>query len=791
MTPSGDFGGWVGRSAARREDARFLAGRGRFVADLGDAATLHAVFVRSTQPSARLLGVDVSLACAQPGVVGVYTGADLACDAGPLPTLHEPHPGFAAATRFRMVDPALPCLAFDEVHYVGQPLAVVLAHSRHLAEDAAELVDVRYADRAAVTDAEEALADGSPVVHERLGGNEAGRIGYALGDVDAARAGAHLEVTETYRMGRHGAVPLECRGVFASVDHRRERVEVWTSTQIPHLVRDALCRATGWATDSVRVAAPDVGGGFGTKANVYPEEIIVPVLARRLGRPVSWLEDRAEHFLAAAQGRDQVHHTRLAVDAGGRILSWEDDFVVDIGAASLWTAGILANTAVHLLGPYRMPNARVHGRAAFTNKTVVAQYRGAGRPEACFALERSLDHAARELGLSQEEIRRRNLLTAADLPHRVGLPYRDGVPIELDGGDYLACFEACLDALPRAGLTRLRAEHPDLVVGYGVANYLEATGRGPYETGRARLGADGRFAVAAGSASAGQGHQTTLAQVAADALGVDPAVVAVVNGDTDAVADGIGTFASRSAVLAGNAVDQACRELVGRARELAAGLLGVIEVQWQDGVFEAVDGAVAHSGPGTALTSTLSWAELAAALGPRGALADTPPLDVTVRYRPPTVTWTMGAHAAVVGVDRETGLCRVLHYAVAHEGGTEINPMIVHGQIVGGVAQGIGGALLEEFRYSEDGQPLTGSLADYLLPETTDMPPVRVVARHTPTGANPLGVRGAGESGTIAVYAAVAAAVEDAVGARLTATPITPALVWRAASQEPVLGRAG
>ncbi|HWN33104.1 MAG TPA: xanthine dehydrogenase family protein molybdopterin-binding subunit [Pseudonocardia sp.] len=794
MTTSADTGGWVGRSAPRREDARFLAGRGRFVADLGDAATLHAVFVRSTQPAARLLGVDVSLARRQPGVVGAYTGADLAEDAGPLPTLHEPHPGFAAATQFRMADPALPCLAVDEVLYVGQPLAVVLAHSRHLAEDGAELVDVRYADRAAVTDATEALRDDSPVVHERLGDNEAGRIGFTLGDVDTARAGAHLEVTETYRMGRHGAVPLECRGVFATVDHRRERVEVWTSTQIPHLVRDTLCRVTGWATESVRVAAPDVGGGFGTKANVYPEEIIIPVLARRLARPVSWVEDRAEHFLAAAQGRDQVHHTRLAVDATGRILSWEDDFVVDIGAASLWTAGILANTAVHLLGPYRMRCVRVHGRAAFSNKTVVAQYRGAGRPEACFALERSLDHAASELGISQEQIRRRNLLTAADLPHRVDLPYRDGVPIELDGGDYLACFEACLDALPRAELTRLRAEHPELAVGYGVANYLEATGRGPYETGRARLGADGRFAVAAGSASAGQGHQTTLAQVAADALGVDPAAIAVVNGDTDAVADGIGTFASRSAVLAGNAVDQACRELVSRARQLAAQLLGAPEARLRDGVFEAAPGT---SAPGDSADSTagaagtLSWAELAAALGPRGTLADAPPLDVTVRYRPLTVTWTMGSHAAVVGVDRETGLCRVLLYAVAHEGGTEINPMIVHGQIVGGVAQGIGGALLEEFRYSADGQPLSGSLADYLLPETTDLPPVRVVARHTPTGANPLGVRGAGESGTIAVYAAVAAAVQDAVGAHVTATPITPAQVWRAASREPALGRAG
>jgi carbon-monoxide dehydrogenase large subunit len=770
---------WVGRATPRREDARFLAGQGRFVADLGGPGTLHAVFVRATQPRARLLKVEVEEARHQRGVVAVHTGAELAADAGPLPTLHEPHPGFAAATGFRMADAQLPCLAAAEVHYVGQPVAVVIAESRHLAEDAAELVDVRYEDLPAVVDAADALADGAPRVHEHLVDNEAGRIGFALGDVDRARAGAHLTVTGTYRMGRHGAVPLECRGVFAAVDHRLDRVEVWTSTQIPHLVRDALCRVTGWPRDSVRVAAPDVGGGFGTKANVYPEEIVVPVLARRLGRAISWVEDRAEHFTAAAQGRDQVHHTRLAVDATGRILSWEDDFVVDLGAASLWTAGILANTAVHLHGPYRMPNLRVSGRAAFTNKTVVAQYRGAGRPEACFALERSLDDAAGQLGLSPEQIRRRNLLTAADLPHPVDLPYRDGVPIEFDGGDYLACFDACLDALPRAELTELRAAHPHLAIGYGVANYLEATGRGPYETGRARLSTAGRFEVAAGSASAGQGHQTTLGQVAADALGVHPDVITVVNGDTDAVADGIGTFASRSAVLAGNAVDQACRALVARAAELAGRLLDAPAATLCDGVFRSGERSV-------------SWAELAAALAPRGPLAEERPLEETARYRPPTVTWTMGSHAAVVGVDTETGICQVLHYAVAHEGGTEINPMIVHGQIVGGVAQGVGGALLEEFRYSDDGQPLSGSLADYLLPETTDMPPVRVVARHVHTGRNPLGVRGAGESGTIAVYAAVAAAVQDAIGAPITATPVTPARIWRAARvPESALGRAG
>ena len=749
--------GWVGRPLIRREDARFLAGSGRFVADLADPAALHAVFVRSTQARARLLKIEVEDACRQAGVIAVFIGSDLAEDTGPLPTLHEPHPGFASATDFRLVDGGLPCLAEEIVHYVGQPLAVVIAQSRHLAEDAAELVDVRYEDLPAVTDAVAALAEDAPSVYEHLNSNEAGRIGYALGDVDAARAGADLVVTGTYRMGRHGAVPLECRGVYADVDHRRDRVEVWTSTQIPHLVRNALCAVTGWPMDQVRVAAPDVGGGFGTKANVYAEEIVIPVLAKRLGRAVCWVEDRAEHFTSAAQGRDQVHQTRLATDAAGHILAWEDDFVVDVGAASLWTAGILANTAVHLHGPYRMPNVRVRGRAAFTNKTIVAQYRGAGRPEACFALERALDDAAGRLGISRQEIRRRNLLTADELPYPVELPYRDGVPIEFDGGDYRACFEACLNLLPFSELAELRAKHPQLAIGYGTANYLEATGRGPYETGRVRLTGAGRFEVAAGSASAGQGHQTTLAQVAADALGVAPDAITVLNGDTDAVADGVGTFASRSAVLAGNAVDQACRQLVSRAAELAAQL----------------PGRDTAGGPPP-------WAELAEALAPTGVFADAQPLDVTARYRPPTVTWTMGAHAAVVGVDRDTGICTVLRYAVAHEGGTELNPMIVEGQIIGGVAQGVGGALLEDFRYTAEGQPLTGSLADYLLPETTDLPPVRVAARHTHTERNPLGVRGAGESGTIAAYAAIAAAIEDATGAHVTSTPISPAQLWRA-----------
>jgi len=744
---------WVGSPVRRSEDARLLAGRGRFVADLAGPRTLHAAFVRSDRPHAAI-AVDASAARTAPGVADVYTGADLAGRVGPIPMLTTPDPDFVAATGFTMADPRLPCLAADRVRYVGEPVAVVIAASRHAAEDAAELVEVGYDALPPVRDAAAAL-DAAPL-HPHLPDNLGAEITCAFGDVAAARAGAAVTVEETYRMGRHGGVPLECRGVLARPG--AGRVEVWTSSQIPHQVRTAICTATGWAADAVRVAVPDVGGGFGTKANVYGEEIVIAYAARDLGREVLWAEDRAEHLISGAQGRDQVHRARLTVDARGRILAWEDDFLIDLGAGSLWAAGIIANTAIHMAGPYRIPAFHAHGRAVFTNKTIVAQYRGAGRPEACFALERSLDHAARRLGISPVEIRRRNVLTAADLPYPVPLPYRDGVPIVYDGRDFAGCLDAALGLVPEAELARIRAAHPSLAVGTGVACYVEATGRGPYESGRVRLTAEGGFAVAAGSASAGQGHETTLAQVAADALGVRPDQVTVRVGDTDAVREGVGTFASRSAVLAGSAVHEACGKLAARARERAAALLDT-DVE----KVERVPSGFVVSGTDRRVT----WPELAAG----------EPLDEVVLFRPPTVTWTMGAHLAVVGVDRSTGIARVLRYGVAHEGGVEINPMIVEGQIRGGVAQGIGGALLEEYAYDEEAQPASTTFAAYLLPGTHEVPEIAVTHQQAWTDRNPLNVRGVGESGTIAVYPAVAAAVDDALdlpGPGITATPITP-----------------
>ncbi|TCP55325.1 carbon-monoxide dehydrogenase large subunit [Tamaricihabitans halophyticus] len=745
----------VGQHVQRGEDLRFATGQGRFVADHVSTTTLHAVFLRATQAAGQIRSIDTLAARDCPGVLAVLTGTDLAGTLAPIGALHEPNEAFVDAFSFQMADIAIPCLVTDRVHYVGEPVAVVVAESRAMAEDAAELIDVDYTPGTAVTTPQAALEPAAPRVHEHLPDNIAASLRGGFGDVPAASKGAAHRVTGRFRMGRHSGVPLECRGVVASWDPARGRVDVRTSTQVPHFVRTAICASTGWSVSEVHVSTPDVGGGFGPKANVYAEEVVIAYLARLLGREVAWLEDRAEHFVASAQGRDQHLDAELAVDSTGHIVSWSVEFLADVGAGSLWVAGITANTALHSVGAYRVPHFQVVGTAVYTNKTIVAQYRGAGRPEACFALERCLDMAAEAAGISRLEIRERNLLRAEELPKRLPLPYRDGVPITYDGADFRRCLRACEQRLPDDLLDTLRARYPGMYLGSGVATYVEATGRGPYESATVRLLADGTFEVGVGSACAGQSHETTFAQIAADALGVPMSAVRVRTGDTDAVADGIGSFASRSAVVGGSAVHRVCSQLRARARELVARCLGIE----QDSEHEP------------------TWSEVGRLLAPGGELAEQAPLSVTGTFEPPTVTWTMGAHLAVVGVAPETGIARVLHYVVAHEGGVEINPTVVLGQIRGGVAQGIGGILLEEFDYADDGQPATATFAEYLLPGSCDVPPVDVVHLPGPAQLNPIGVKGVGESGTIAVYAAVASAIEDALSCpagTLTSTPVLP-----------------
>jgi carbon-monoxide dehydrogenase large subunit len=531
---------------------------------------------------------------------------------------------------------------------------------------------------------------------------------------------------------------IECRGVYA-VPGSDGRLTVWSSTQVPFLVKGALCAATGWAEDRVRVRSPEVGGGFGPKAVVYVEELVVPYLADRLGRAVTWIEDRYENLVSAAQARDNVHRTRLTVDADGRILAWEDDYVVDLGANNLWMVGVVANTALHSLGAYRIPAIRISGTGVFSNKTPTSQYRGAGRPEATFALERSLDRAARRLGVGPAKLRELNILGRDDLPHAQQLPYRDGVPIVYDGADYAQVLQDALALVPESEVAALKAAAPAHVrVGFGVCTYVEATARGPAEpeTARVRLGADGRFDVWVGTGPSGQAHATVFAQVAADTLGVELDRVSVHTGDTDGVPQGLGSFASRSAVIAGSAIRLACTDLIEQAAALAA--------------------------------PPVAWGEIAARAGA--------PLETTRTFAPRTVTWTMGAHVAVVGVDVGTGGVEVLRYGVAHEAGPSLNPRVVDGQVRGAVAQGIGGALLEHVDHDAAGQPLSATLADYLVPEPTGVPPIRLAHREVHSESNPLGIRGVGESGIIGGGAVIAGAIEDALAefdVAVDRTPIT------------------
>jgi aerobic carbon-monoxide dehydrogenase large subunit len=756
---------YVGRGLDRNDVGPLLDGSGAFVADLRAGEGLHAAFVRSSVASAWLRDVDTSAAATMPGVVRVLTGAELARHVQPI----RPPANSASQDRFRAFydlvshPRSVPCLAVDEVRYVGEPIAVVVATDRYLAEDAAQAVAVDYDLREAVTDLCQALNVDSPVVHGDLGSNTAVRLKLAKGEL-AVDVEDLVVVEEEFRVARQAGLSMEGRGVQAVPEG--EQITVWTSTQVPFIVRQLLCAATGWDPRTVRVRTPEVGGGFGPKASVYPEEIVVPWLARELGQLVTWIEDRYENLTAATQARDNLHRTRLVVDRDGRFVSWEDDYLVDLGVHNLWMVGVVGNTAMHLLGAYRIPNVRVTGTGVFSNKTPTSQYRGAGRPEAAFVLERSIDLAAERLGIQPAKLRALNILGPGDLPHAQGVPYRDGVDIVYDGKDYGRVLETALGLVTEEEIAALRAAATEQErVGSGVGVYMEATARGPSEPESARvsLRRDGRLEVATGTAPSGQAHKTVFAQIAADTARVPYDDVLVTTGDTGLVPQGLGSFASRGAVVAGSAVRCATEQAV---RSTLQALRVALE---DDHVVHVAEGfSVPHSG------DVLTWEAAARLLG-RGSTSDLV-VDEVHTFAPPTVTWTMGVHSATVAVDTETGEVRVLRYGVAHETGPSINPRIVDGQLRGGVAQGIGGALLEQVQHDISGQPLSATLADYLVPEACDVPEIRLAHLDEPSRLNPLGIKGVGESGIIASAAAIAGAVDDALsefGVHVTQTPIT------------------
>jgi len=768
---------FVGRSVSRREDQRLLTGRGQFIADLKLPQMLHAVFVRSPVAHARIKAIDLSRAAAIPGIFYALSGPELARQLPPVPDTQLALPNkWTTLVQHKFINPQQPLLAYDKVRHVGEAVAVIVAESRYAAEDAAELVTLDLDPLPPVLDPEAALRPDAAVIHDRFGTNLIGGFTVGKGDIAGALARAPRRLQRRFYHHRYAAVPMECRGVVGLHDPRTDSVTIWSGTQVVHWVRREAAAILKLPEARVRCIALDVGGGFGVKGHVYPEDLLIPFLARRLGRPVRWIEDRHEHLLCSCHSRDQTHDVEIGFDDEGRILALRDRFLVDCGAWNPIGAGVVYNTAVHLPGPYKIDALAFDAKIAATNKVPNAPYRGAGRPEAAFAMERVIELIAGELGREAAEVRLRNMVGAHEMPYRMGLPYRDGQPIVYDGGDYPAALQKALGAIGSLPAFRQRqraAWQEGRYLGLGVGCYVEGTGVGPFESATVRIDPSGKIFVASGACPQGQGMETIFAQVVADAWRVAPDDVVIALADTAGIAIGFGTIASRTTVALSAAIHGASERLRTKVFAIAANVL-----ECAAGDLELRQGGVGVVGvPG----AELSLANVAQAARPgwdhgRPAGVDAG-LEETFYYEPATVTWSYAVHAAIVDVDVELGRVKIENYAVAHDCGVMVNPMLVEGQIVGGTVQGIGGALLEEIKYDGQGQPLTTSLMDYLLPTAADSPPLQLVHQHSPSPLNPLGVKGVGEGGPIGPPAALANAISDALRpfkVEFNRTPITP-----------------
>ena len=718
----------VGSSADRARDLALVTGRARFVADVDLPGQLHARVVRSPVARARLAGVDTGAARASPGVVAVVTAEDVPDVRIPIRLQHAATPNAERALQ--------PLLARDAVRYVGEPVAVVVAEDPWLAEDAAELVvlDLEYGDERAAVDPVAAASDDASLVHDALGSNVVDAFPLAFGDVQAAFAEADVVLRRQLRVGRHTAVPMETRGLVAEHDAATGRLTLWGAAKVKHFNRGVIAALLGFDPTEVRLVEVDVGGGFGVRGELYPEDVLVPFLAQELGRPVKWIEDRAEHLVATNHAREQVHEIAVASRADGTLLAFDDRAWCDQGAY-VRTQGLLPAIlpGSHLPGPYVWQAFSVTTHAVLTNRTPVGTYRGPGMTEATFVRERMLDLVAGELGIDPVELRRRNLVPAESMPFAYDLG-PTAPPIVYGSGDYPAFFER---TLAEAGVEDLRAEG----VGVGVAATVELGGIGPFEEASVQALEDGTVVVRAGVASLGQGIETALAQIAADELELPVERVVVHHHDTDDVESGFGSFASRSAVVAGNAVVLAAREL----RERAGGT---------------------------------DLAALVAAGETRG------------RFEKEHPSFSFGAAVSAVAVDEETGRVTPLRHVVAHDVGRALNPALVAGQLAGAAAQGIAGALFEELPYDDDGNPLAISLADYAMPTLAELPPIEAIALDSDVPDNPLGIKGAGEGGITTAPAAVANAVADALGPagravdRLPLTPVRVRAMLRESDEE-------
>jgi CO/xanthine dehydrogenase Mo-binding subunit len=752
--------GFVGRSVPRLEDRPLVRGRGRFAADIAFAHQLHMRIVRSPVAHGCIASIDTSAARALPGVVSVWTAPDVA-DIPPIDFRLSKIESLAA---YRQT-----ILASDRVRYVGDPVAAVFATDPYLAEDAADLVVLDIEELPAVLDA------GGPVGEFAPGrSTEAAIIEKSYGDLDDAFRSAPRVVEIAVEIGRHSGVPLETRGAIARYDAARDVLELYGAAKVPHWNRDAIARMLGRAPSSVHLHEGHVGGGFGIRGELYPEDVLACLAAIRLGRPVKWIEDRREHLIAANHSRQQRHHLRAAVDFDGHVFALDDEFFHDQGGYVRTHAATVPDLAASMLpGPYRLPAYRAIGHIRLTNKTPGGTYRGPGRYESTFARERMMDAIAARLGLDPIEVRRRNLIGAPEMPH--ARPFATlGADIVLDSGDYALLLDKALAAVDwnalQAGLRRRRAAGE--AVGAGLALFVEKSGLGPFDGVRVSVDHSGAVEVVTGAASVGQGVETAVAQICADALGVDYARVRVTHGQTDRIDFGVGAFASRVTVMTGSATRAAALDVRAKALAVAAEML-----QRPADRLDIVDGQVVTSDGGSGPSVTL--AAVAQALAPTSKLrgARAPGLAADGWFFCGHMNYPYGVHIAVARVDRATGSVAVERYLVAYDIGKAVNPMLVEGQIMGGIAQGLGGALLEEFTYDERGEPLAVNFADYLMPTALEIPALDVViTEDAPSPLNPLGLKGAGEAGVNAVGAAIASAIDDGIGipGAVTRLPVTP-----------------
>ncbi|MEU8797666.1 xanthine dehydrogenase family protein molybdopterin-binding subunit [Spirillospora sp. NPDC048819] len=731
--------GIIGGDVHRDANAPLLAGTAQYAADLRRDGEVHVRLVRSPVAHARITGIDVSEAAAHPGVVAVLTADDLPDVRIPirLPLFETPE-----ANRFLQ-----PPLAREVVRYVGEPIAAVVATDPYLAEDAAELVDIDLDELPPVTGI--ADAEAAEPIHPAAGTNVVGTVPLRHGDVDAAFAAADIVVRERFRMHRHTAVPMETRGLLAEVDEITDRLTLWGGAKVKHSVRQALAGMLGIDAERIRVAEVNVGGGFGVRGETYPEDFLVAFLALRLRRPVKWVEDRAEHFVATNHAREQEHELEIAATADGRLLAFRDRAVADHGGY-VRSQGILPELlpAQQIAGPYRWEAFAVEATGVITNRTPVGTYRGPGMTEVTFVRERLLDMLAARVGADPAELRRRNLIPPEAMPFTFAMDEGSAVPgLTYESGDYPAALDALLDAAGYDGLRREVAERRagGECAGIGLAAYIEIGAIGPFEEARVVPDRAGGFTVHVATGSLGQGAETVFAQIVADALRVRVEDVRVDFSDTDEIPMGFGAFASRSTPIAGNAALLAARDLRAKAAEA----LGADpdDVEFGAGLVRAGGASL-----------------------PVGKVG-----EGRARFDKPHPTFSFGGALSLVTVDRATGRVRVQRHVVMHDVGRAVNPALVRGQLAGAASQGIGGALLEELLYDAQGQPLSTTFGDYRMPTASELPEIEVVVvEHRPPESNPLGAKGAGEAGMVATPAAVANAVADALGLEVTRLPLTP-----------------